>query len=312
MIRILYMPLLLCLTACGGGSSGDAAWPTTTDDTQELVMSQKAGDYPSYKSAPGCMEDATRLVCDLVPDDGMPVGIGVAAGKHVVFVNRTGTSLQLTQSSAYTGERQFWSEYCVYLNWYATGQSTAGRGEVGCAAKNINEDYVPINWGAGTGLVVPPNSWVLLNSHTVPHSVIHIYTLRVQYLDAGTGVQSWRQPSTDSVIPCNNQVQYTAMTPWRNNTNSTVYLGGGAIYSETPESATVNTVIGACVYVLQEGGFQKYANCDIAFRTKGAFNFPPVAVLPGEYVAAQAANVCPTGGHWSHWNWAAFLNVRMQ
>jgi hypothetical protein len=70
---------------------------------------------------------------------------------------------------------------------------------------------------------------------------------------------------------------------------------------------TPNTVSAACIYVLTADAAQKYVNCDGALKTKGAFNFNPVPVEPGEYIVGQATNACPAGGHW---NWAAFLNVR--
>lgn len=296
----------LCACGGGGGGSGGGFMPITSAPAQTPAKSpDPVLQAPTYTS-PNCVQVEERIECDLTPSD-QAIGVGVAAGQRAVFTNRTGLAVQITETSAFTGERKYWSEYCVYIDWVHTGQAPANKGEVGCAAKNVNEDYVPIHWGAGTGLVIQPGQEVYLNSHTEPSSIIHIYTLRVQYLDAGTGVQSWRQPQQDQVIPCDGQMQSTAMSPWRNDTGRTLYLGGGSIYSETPQSVTPNTVSAACIYVLTADAAQKYVNCDGALKTKGAINFQPVPVEPGEYIVAQATNACPAGGHW---NWAAFLNVK--
>jgi len=310
MKRALSILALAALCACGGGGGSGggfapvASTPTQTETTAPAPVPQAPMVAPTVVS-PNCVT-IDVIYCDLVPSD-QAIGVGVPAGSYVAFTNRTGAPLQIVEIDAFTAERRSWSEYCAYLgdlNDSVTWQRVAGKGEVGCSTKNIGEDYAPIRFGAG--LVVAPGEVVVLNSHTEPAPTNHTYALRVQALS--NGGQSWRQPQRDEVITCDGQMQYTAPTPWKNTTGRDVQLSGASIYSESPSSKTPNTVNGgACISILLEGGAQKYSNCDTALRTRGEVSFPPVTVAPGEYIAAQAANACASP---SHWNWAAFLQVR--
>lgn len=307
--------LALSLAACGGGgggsggsfSGGTASAPATTE-TASTPVAAPVLKAPAIVS-PNCTQDrANRIACDMISSE-QPIGTSVPAGMYAMFKNNTGVALQIIEVSAFTGERDNWSEYCAYRGFISTWQSPAGVGEVGCATKQIGEDYAPIHWGVGTGLIVNPGDEISLNAHTDPLPIEHTYMLKVQYLS--NGVQSWRQPQVDQVIACNDQLQSTVLSPWRNDTGHDVQLTGASIYSEEPSTSTPNTLNGsACITVMVEGGAQKYSNCDSALRTRGEVNFPPVTVAPGEYVAAQANNTCKSGVTDQHWNWVAFLNIR--
>lgn len=306
---------LSALVACGGGGGGSgggfAPIAVAPAPAAEPKQDPKPLQEPPIPVNTNCVQAAeNRIDCDLVPMEG-PYGPGVPAGQFVSFTNRTGVYLQIDQIHAYTAEREFWSEYCAYLGGIehlTTSQfqtpTGSNRGEVACAAKNIGEDYAPIRFGQRNGMLVAPGEMVMLNSHTEPSAINHTYSIWVSV--ENTAVYSWRQPQTDRVIPCDDQMQSTDMTPWRNNTDRELHLIGASVYVETPSSKTPNTIGNACIYVLTADGSQKYANCDAAIRTKGEVSFPLVTVAPGEYVAAQATNVCKSG---SHWNWAAFLRV---
>jgi len=309
--RLISIMALSALAACGGGGGGGGGGFVPAAPVESAPAAHEpARAAPEAPLIPPDMVTATCethsiIFCEMVASD-RAIGIGVPAGTYVAFTNNTGAPLQVVETGAFTAERRFWSEYCAYLgtlNDSVTWQRVAGKGEVGCAAKNIGEDYAPIRFG--TGLVVAPGEVVVLNSHTEPTSTNHTYTLKVRALtDAG---QSWRQPQRDQVIPCDGQTQYTVAAPWRNDADRNVQITGASIYAEVPQSKAPNTVSNACISVLLEGGATKYSNCDTALRSKGEVHFPPVTVAPGEYVAAQAANACAVGGHW---NWAAFLNVK--
>ena len=251
---------------------------------------------------------ANHVSCELIPDTasgGQPIGIGVAPGTYATFTNGTGTYLQVNEVSAITREQLYWSEFCVYLNDFATGQSTPGAGEVGCSAKNIGEDYPPIGWGNGTGLSVAPGGIVYLNSHTEPAGTNHTYSLSVKLQT--TGLYAWRQPKIDAVITCNGMSQSTTWAPWVNNTGQDLHLTGASIYSVSSSTVAPNTLNGpACVYVFKSDGSPKYANCDDALRTRGQVAWAMMIVSPGEFVAAQGVNACAA----QHlWDWSAFLNI---
>lgn len=306
--QALTAAALAALSACGGGGGGSgggfmpiASAPAVEPKPAEPILQAPTPIYPN------CIQVASNhIACDLISSEDL-IGAAVPAGMFASFTNKTGTALQVIEVNAYTLERRFWSEYCAYLGDLSnivTWQASAGKGEVGCATKQIGEDYAPVHFG--NGLVVAPGEMFMLNAHTDPAPTNHTYTLRVQYLS--NGGHSWRQPQVDQVIHCAGEEQATAMTPWRNDTGRDVQLSGASIYSETPSSRTPNTASGrACIYVLLEGGAQKYSNCDPALKTRGEVSFPAVTVAPGEYVAAQAANACSIG---AHWNWASFLNVK--
>ena len=257
---------------------------------------------------PNCTNlTANHIDCDLIPDSasgGQPIGVGVPPGSYVTFTNRTGTYLQVNEATAITGEQSFWSEFCVYLNDFVTGQNTAGRGEVGCTSKNVGENYPPIRWGATTGLSVAPGGVVYLNSHTEPAGTNHTYSLVVK--PQTSGLYSWRAPKLDAVITCNGQSQSTAWTPWTNTTEGPVHLAGASIYAVSGNASSPNTVTGACVYVLRPDGSVRFSNCESAAKTRGQLSFATQVVQPGESVAGQAVNSCPAG---SLWDWAAFLLV---
>lgn len=301
--QVLAATALAALAACGGGGGGSSFAPAASPAKQPApietpaVVAVKAQPTPIN---PGCVTVANRTSCDLIAND-QPIGVGVPPGIYAVFTNRTGGYLQITEADAYTGERQFWSEYCVYVGDFVTGQHSAGVGEVGCAAKNVGEDYVPIHWGAG--LSVAPGQSVYIGSHTEPQGINHTYSLKVTANAAG--MQSWRMPQHDAVIPCDGQTQSTAGGRWTNTSSKDRQLVGASIYSESGRST--NTVSGAaCIYVFAADGSTKYQNCDDALRTRGDVSFPAVSIAPGESVAAQALNTCASPGVW---DWAAFLRV---
>ena len=296
---------LAALTACGGGGGGSgggfapiAVAPAVESHPEPVSQAPRLTPVDT-----GCYQpEDNHIACDLVPGE---IGPSVAAGSFLSFVNLTGQHLQINEVNATTGEREFWSEYCIYYGELKLAQSPAGWGEAGCATKNKGEDYAPIRFGEGAGLSIPPGQGVILNAHTEPSAVIHTYSLKVSV--QASGLSSWRQPQVDQVIFCDDQLQSTVMSPWQNTTGGDLHLTGASIYSETPSSKTPNTMSGAaCIYVLTADGSTKYQNCDPAIRTRGEVSFPLVTIAPGEFVAAQATNSCSVGGHW---DWAAFLRV---
>lgn len=299
---------LAALTACGGGGGGGsgggfapiAAAPAEVKQADPVLQAPEV-TYPNCETVA-----FNHIACDLVP--GSSIGAAVPAGMFASFTNRTGQYLQIDEINGFTAERRSWSEYCVYLGDLSnivTWQASAGKGEVGCATKNIGEDYAPMRFGTGTGLAVAPGEMVMLNAHTDPAPTNHTYYMSVAKY--ATGLHSWRQPQVDYVIPCNGQMQVTEMKPWRNETDRQLHLTGASIYAETPSSRTPNKLAAACIYVMTaDGSATKYANCDGSVSARGEVNFPMVTIAPGEYVAAQATNSCGSG---NHWNWVAFLRV---
>jgi hypothetical protein len=311
MNRVLSILALASLAACGGGGSGGGFLPIASapaPKTAEPVVIDESGPTapalvnPNCRQAPG----SNRIDCDLI-SSSQAIGAMVPVGDFVTFTNRTDQHMQINEAHTYTGERRFWSEWCVYLDDGITGQKTPGVGEVGCSTKGVGEDYSPIHWGKGTGLIVPPGSVVTLNSNTQPNKVPHTYALKVQLQTAG--LHSWRQPQIDKTFDCNGQMQTTEWSPWRNNTPNDVHMVGVSIYAESPSSKTPHKLNGpACIYVITaDGQSVKYQNCDEAFTARGDVSFPLVTVAPGEFIVSQANNSCSQGG--SNWDWAAWLRV---
>lgn len=293
---LLSIVTMAALAGCGGGGGDSGPAPSAVESTKTEAPFVDSSGFTRAT----CDDQGGRIACQLVSGD---LQVTVRAGSHAIFTNNTGRTLHIVEENAITNERTRWSEHCVYLNVGETHQPSAGQGEVGCSAKNIGEDYAPITFGAG--LSVNPGDVVHLNSHTQPEPIEHIYTLKVR--ESAGGGQSWRQPQVDQVIWCDGQMQSTVSSPWRNNTGRTVTLDSASIYAESPQSRTRNEVASACVYVLLEGGAQKYSACNGALSRKGAAQFQAITIEPGEYLAAQASNACAAGGHW---NWASYLQVR--
>lgn len=248
--------------------------------------------------------ETNRIECDLVASD-TPIGVGVPPGQYVTFTNRTAGYLQINQAHAVTGEQRMWSEYCVLHQQFVTGQSAANVGEVGCAAKQIGENYPVITFGAGTGFSVAPGAKIIMNSGSDPDKTNHNFALWVAHQT--TGLHSWRQPAMDTINHCSGQSQATPWTPWQNTTGGDLHVTGAFVYSESANSWAKNTVSGAaCVYVLKADGTPKYANCDDALRSRGEVPMQMQVVAAGEWVGAQAVNACASGGLW---DWAAFIHI---
>lgn len=307
MKRALSMLALAALAACGGGGGGSgggfAALPLATVQEAPAVHSDETPILKVYPINPGCtMAAANHVACELIASEST-IGVGVPPGVYVTFTNNTGMHLQINEINAETGERQFWSEHCIYLNNPMTGQDPAGQGEVGCSSKQIGKDYPPIRFGQGNGLAVAPGDVVYLASHTEPSAINHTYAMDVKVQT--TGLQSWRMPKIDQVIDCNGQQQSTVWGTWTNTTQTNLHLTGASIYSEA--GAGSNTLNGAaCIFVMDAIGATKYQNCDSALKTRGEVKFPVVTIAPGESVAAQGVNACAAPGVWDY---AAFLQV---
>lgn len=307
--QALAVTALAALCACGGGGSGgDFTAPEQT--TPEPVAAPEEAKGPTAPNIidPNCKRTAgsNRIDCELMTSD-QAIGIYVPVGDFATFTNRTGQHLQINEAHTYTGERQFWSEWCVYLDDGITGQRKPGVGEVGCSTKGVGEDYAPIHWGNGTGLIVPPGSVVTVHSNSQPKPMPHIYSLKVSLQTSG--LHSWRQPQMDKTFPCDGQMQSTEWSPWRNNGKEDVHMVGVSIYAESPSSRTPHKMNGpACIYVITaDSSAVKYQNCDDAFTQRGDVTFPLVTVAPGEYIVAQANNSCTGTG--SNWDWAAWVRV---
>lgn len=305
--QALTAAAVAALCACGGGGGGSGGgFASIAPAAQPTAKSPDPVLQAPVVVSQNCVQATERphTNCDLVPGE-VPTGATIPAGSFASFTNRTGVNLQIDQIDAFTGERKDWSEYCAYLGHINTFQWPAGKGEVGCATKQIGEDYAPIRWGDNTGLMIAPNETIILNAHTEPAPVEHTYSLHVSVMN--TGVESWRQPQVDDVIPCDGQMQSTVLSAWQNKTAGDLHLIGASIYSENPSSSTPNTTSGnACIYVFTADGTQKYNNCDQAIRTRGEVSFPIVTINPGDLVGAQATNACQPG---RHWDWVAFLRV---
>jgi hypothetical protein len=304
---------LSALVACGGGGGGSgggflpvAPAPATTVAQEESAPAVHAEETPIlkvYPVNPGCtMAAPNHMACELISHE-QTIGVGVPPGVYVTFTNNTGMHLQINEINAETGERQFWSEHCIYLNVPMTGQNTAGQGEVGCSSKQIGKDYPPIRFGQGNGLAVAPGDVVYLASHTHPSAINHTFALNVQVQT--TGLMAWRMPQIDAVNSCDGQQQSTVWGAWTNTTSTNLHLTGASIYSEA--GAGSHTLNGsACIFVMDASGATKYTNCDAALKTRGEVKFPVVTIAPGESVAAQGVNSCSAP---NLWGWAAFLQV---
>lgn len=306
---------LAALAACGGGGGGSgggfaiapAGASPAAQEPAPVVVAEELPKAPAILN-PNCTQQpgSNRLDCDLISSD-QPIGTVVPVGDFVTFTNRTDHHLQINEAHTYTNERAHWSEWCVYLDDGITGQKTPGRGEVGCSTKGVGEDYAPIHWGNGTGLIVAPGSVVTLNSNTPQAKTPHTYALKVSIQTAG--LFSWRQPQMDKTFDCNEQLQTTEWSPWRNETSHDLHMVGASIYAESPSSSTPHRLNGAaCIYVITaDGAAVKYQNCDERFKERGDVSFPLVTIAPGEFVVAQASNSCRTVG--SNWDWAAWLRI---
>lgn len=312
MNRALSILALAALTACGGGGGSGggmmAIAPAQSGPVAQAVVDEKGPTAPPLVD-PNCKRwphQTNRLDCDLIAGEAA-IGITVPVGDFATFTNRTDHHLQINEAHTYTGERKYWSEWCTYLDDGITGQKKPGVGEVGCSTKGVGEDYAPIRWGNGTGLIVPPGSVVTLNSNTQPNKIPHTYALKVSIQTAG--LYSWRQPAMDKTFDCDGQVQSTEWSPWRNTGKEDVHMVGVSIYAESPSSKTPHKLNGpACIYVITaDSSAVKYQNCDDAFTQRGDVTFPLVTVAPGEYIVAQANNSCTGTG--SNWDWVAFLRV---
>jgi predicted small lipoprotein YifL len=309
MKTLLILAALATLTACGGGG-GNAIEPANTapQAQQPAIAAERtlrkdpipATPQPANPNCVLGVDNVTR--CDLMPGVN---GVGVPAASFVIFTNRTGQMLQLDQVEAYTGERVYWSEFCAYKGTrpedFITGQVMPGTGEVGCVVKNVGDDYAPLHWGTTTGLSVAPGEQVVLNSHTEPALVSHLYTLTISYQT--TGVHVWRQPQMDKVFICDGAQQSTEWSPWRNDTGRNLHITGAGVYSVTGGE---NRVDAACLYVFApDGQTIKYGRCDLA--EAGDKDLGDVIVEPGDYIVGHATNQCPAGS--AAWDWAAFLRV---
>lgn len=308
MKTLLTFAALATLTACGGGGGSSASIEPTVAETRPAIAAERtlrkdpipATPQPANPNCVLGVDNVTR--CDLMPGVN---GVGVLAASFVIFTNNTPHMLQLDQVEAYTGERAFWSEFCAYKGTrpedFITGQVTPGTGEVGCAVKIVGEDYAPIRWGATTGLSVAPGEQVVLNSHTEPALISHLYTLTINYQT--TGVHVWRQPQMDKVFECDGAQQSTEWSPWRNDTGRNLHITGASVYSVTGGE---NHVDAACLYVFgPDGQTVRYSRCDLSVA--GDKDFGDVIVEPGDYIVGHASNTCPAGS--AAWDWAAFLRV---
>lgn len=307
--QALTAAAIAALAACGGGGGGSgggfAVAPAVTEAQQPAAPAAQAEDpfVKLYPVNPGCsMVAANHMSCELIAHE-QTIGVGVPPGAYVTFTNNTGMHLQINEINAETGERQFWSEHCIYLNTFMTGQNIAGHGEVGCSLKQIGKDYPPVRFGQGNGLSVAPGDVVYLASHTEPLAINHTYAMDVKVQT--TGLQAWRMPKIDQVIYCDGQQQSTVWSAWTNTTQTNLHLTGASIYSEVGQgSSTLNG--SACIFVMDASGATKYQNCDSALRARGEVKFPIVTIAPGESVAAQGVHSCSAP---NLWDWAMFLQV---
>lgn len=310
MKRALSILALASLVACGGGGSGGGggafvAMPAAS--AQEPAASPVSAAVEAVKLAPvnpGCtMPEENHLACELISSDQL-IGATLPPGVYITFTNNTGTYLQINSIQAQMAdERQHWSEYCAFLDgWH--GQDEAGIGEVGCKSKPAGQLYEPVLFGPGTGLSVRPGSVLTIGPHTEPKYVEHTFALDVKVQT--TGLNAWRQPRQDEMIPCNDQTQSTSWMPWKNTTDRDLHLSGASVYVESAKPETPNTISGACIFVLDASGATKYQNCDAALQTRGDVSFPIVTIAPGESVVAQAINSCHAGGTW---DFVSYLRV---
>ena len=309
MNRGLSILALLALAACGGGGGGGESvteTPVVEAKAEQPFQAPSARPMPAppVPVNPGCYLIHDHTECELIASTDA-IGVGVPAGTFVRFTNNTGVMLQVDQIEAYTGERDRWSEYCAGLvndpSQAITGQKLAGLGEVGCAHKEIGEDYRALTWGGWSGLLVMPGQQVFVGAHTEPAAISHTYSLRVRV--ATTGLHSWRQPQIDQVNDCDGGTLPTKWAPWRNDSGRVMHMSGAEVYAVSANPKAPSTVNAACVHVLDVNGNVRWSNCDLT--TRGSVAWPTVEIQPGESVAAQASHSCSAG----LWGWAAFLRV---
>ncbi|MBT2299228.1 hypothetical protein J7E70_02005 [Variovorax paradoxus] len=311
MNRALSIFALASLAACGGGGGGSgggfapiAASPAPAAEVPvQTAPAVKPTVPPSNLVNPNCVTGADGLLvtCELAPSP-WPIGVTVPASGFVTFTNRTGSYLQVNSIEAFTGETTHWGEFCAALNFGSNRQDVAGIGEVACTTKAENQNYLPLTFGQGTGLLVEPGGVVILGSK--PATVSHTYALNVA--PNATGVQVWRAPAVDEVIPCNGLPQYTAWNPWKNDSGYTKHISGALIYNESGSANRAELNGHACLYVLNPDGTPRVSQCDDSLRTRGSATFSGIEVFPGESVAAQAVNTCSAP---KEWDWAAYLQV---
>lgn len=281
---------LSVLAACGGGG-GESQ---TIEATAPAVTDVKASPAV-VRINPNCVWMGHQS-CELIPGE---LEIGVPPHTFAAFTNKTGQALRIDDLQAVTNERQYWSEWCAYIDVGSTWQTKPGVGEVGCVSKAMGQDY-PVLKG---GLRVEPGQVVYLNSHTEPAAINHSYQLRVSVADV-TASYAWRQPSTDQVFTCDGSEQSTKWSGWTNTTGRMLTMTGASVYSESANPAARNTVKAACVHVFDVNGQPTYSNCSL--QTAGEVAFGAVAVHPGETVFAQATNSCSAP---AFWGWAAFIRI---
>ncbi|WP_148273486.1 hypothetical protein [Stigmatella aurantiaca] len=225
---------------------------------------------------------------------------------HVRLNNSTGSYLQIDQVQGQGPDAGGFGEYGVFLNLYATAQTSPGKGEVGTGYKDSGPGYPPIRWDStaeATGLSVPPGSTVYLDHNWQSGAASFTYTVTSR--PQTTGVSSWRQPQADQVISCNGTRQQTTWGPWKNTTAANYYLRGAQIYvsSGKPVRSVTDS---ACLYILDTTGNVRWHQCD-GVNVRGRVAVSSVQVVrPGESVAAQAANTCPVG---AVWDWVAYMYI---
>lgn len=251
----------------------------------------------------GCTEYDGFKSCSLVVGTD---SISIPAGKYLTLVNSTGNYLQINQVSGTGSGGTGWGEYCVSRNTFVGNpprQTSPGVGEVGCSAKNSGTAFPPVRWDSagqpGTGLSVAPNDVLYISYNTNYDSYFNV---TVYAASQTAGVWSWRQPTSDAVLACDNTTQSTAASPWTNQTGQTLTLHGAYVFAESAKGDHT-TVDSACVYVLNSDGSVADSRCNV--RSRGPVDFSPnMTVQPNQKVFGQASNSCPSG---SGWDWAAYV-----
>jgi hypothetical protein len=230
----------------------------------------------------------------------------VPVNVHVKLTNETGSYLQIDQVQGQGADAGGFGEYGVFLNLYATAQTSPGKGEAGVVSKDSGSVYPPIRWDSSmeaTGLSVSPGSVVYLDHNWRSGALSFTYTVTAR--PQTTGVWSWRQPQVDQSILCGGTRQLTVWGPWKNTTAANHYLRGAQIYAVSGKSIP-SVTDAACLYILDTSGAVRWHQCD-GVNVRGRLPVSPVQVIrPGESVAAQAANTCPQG---ALWDWAAYLYI---
>ncbi len=237
--------------------------------------------------------NSNTIDCDLVSGETV-VTAGPAV--NIRLTNNHGQWLQINQVKAYTGEKIYWSEYCVFLYDFYIGQRNApGVGEVACAHKSVGEDYPAIRWGASTGLSTPPGSVVWLSASTHPTYIAHTFSVSVG--PQLSGLHSFRAPQIDEAhYGCN---QATSWHIWKNAMAVAQHLMGATIYLSGPLSLDR-----ACLYIIRSNGTLKWRMCNAGLNKRGSVSFPTQLIQPNESVAGQAAS-----GFCGGWDWAAYMWV---